>query len=52
MKKLKQLMMTAAILAVSATAALSANIAVVGGLLTLAAWGPGDWSLDARRDRA
>lgn len=28
------------------------NIAVIGGLLTLAAWGPGDWSLDARRDRA
>lgn len=25
------------------------NIAVVGGLLTLAAWGPGQWSLDARR---
>jgi putative oxidoreductase len=25
------------------------NIAVVGGLLTLAAWGPGGWSLDARR---
>ena len=25
------------------------NIAVVGGLLTLAAWGPGAWSLDARR---
>lgn len=24
------------------------NIAVVGGLLTLAAWGAGDWSLDAR----
>lgn len=24
------------------------NIAVVGGLLTLAAWGPGAWSLDAR----
>jgi putative oxidoreductase len=28
------------------------NIAVVGGLLTLAAWGPGAWSLDARRVRA
>lgn len=28
------------------------NIAVVGGLLTLAAWGPGAWSLDARRERA
>lgn len=28
------------------------NIAVVGGLLTLAAWGPGAWSLDARRNRA
>jgi len=26
------------------------NIAVVGGLLTLAAWGPGAWSLDARRE--
>lgn len=25
------------------------NIAVIGGLLTLAAWGPGSWSLDARR---
>ncbi|PKO44801.1 MAG: DoxX family protein [Betaproteobacteria bacterium HGW-Betaproteobacteria-3] len=25
------------------------NIAVVGGLLTLAAWGAGGWSLDARR---
>ena len=25
------------------------NIAVVGGLLTLAAWGAGKWSLDARR---
>ena len=25
------------------------NIAVVGGLLTLAAWGAGAWSLDARR---
>lgn len=24
------------------------NIAVVGGLLTLAAWGPGAWSVDAR----
>jgi putative oxidoreductase len=28
------------------------NVAVVGGLLTLAAWGPGAWSLDARRARA
>ena len=28
------------------------NIAVVGGLLTVAAWGPGAWSLDARRERA
>jgi putative oxidoreductase len=26
------------------------NIAVVGGLLTLAAWGAGAWSLDAKRD--
>lgn len=25
------------------------NIAVVGGLLTLFAWGAGDWSVDARR---
>ncbi len=25
------------------------NVAVVGGLLTLAAWGAGGWSLDARR---
>lgn len=25
------------------------NIAVVGGLLTLAAWGPGAWSVDSRR---
>jgi len=25
------------------------NIAVIGGLLTLAAWGAGNWSLDARR---
>jgi putative oxidoreductase len=25
------------------------NIAVVGGLLTVAAWGAGGWSLDARR---
>lgn len=25
------------------------NIAVIGGLLTLAAWGAGAWSLDARR---
>lgn len=27
------------------------NIAVVGGLLTLAAWGAGAWGLDARRSR-
>jgi putative oxidoreductase len=27
------------------------NIAVVGGLLTVAAWGAGAWSLDARRGR-
>lgn len=27
------------------------NIAVVGGLLTLVAWGAGAWSLDARRTR-
>ena len=27
----------------------SKNIAVVGGLLTLAAWGAGAWSMDARR---
>lgn len=25
------------------------NVAVVGGLLTLAAWGAGAWSIDARR---
>ena len=28
------------------------NIAVIGGLLTLAAWGAGSWSLDARRSAA
>ena len=28
------------------------NIAVVGGLLTLAAWGSGAWSVDARRTPA
>jgi len=28
------------------------NIAVIGGLLTLAAWGAGSWSLDARRSSA
>ncbi len=28
------------------------NIAIVGGLLTLAAWGAGGWSLDARRAAA
>ena len=28
------------------------NIAVVGGLLTLAAWGAGAWSVDARNTRA
>ncbi len=27
------------------------NIAVTGGLLTLAAWGAGAWSLDARREQ-
>ena len=27
------------------------NMAIVGGLLTVAAWGPGAWSLDARRGR-
>lgn len=26
------------------------NIAVAGGLLTLAAWGPGAWSVDAHRN--
>ena len=26
------------------------NMAIVGGLLTLAAWGAGAWSLDAKRD--
>ncbi len=25
------------------------NMAIVGGLLTLAAWGAGAWSLDAKR---
>ncbi len=25
------------------------NVAVVGGLLTLAAWGAGEWSVDSRR---
>jgi putative oxidoreductase len=24
------------------------NIAVVGGLLTIVAWGPGAWSVDAK----
>lgn len=28
------------------------NIAVVGGLLTIAAWGAGAWSVDARRGKA
>jgi putative oxidoreductase len=28
------------------------NVAVVGGLLTLAAWGAGAWSVDARRAEA
>ena len=28
------------------------NVAVVGGLLTLAAWGAGAWSVDARRHGA
>lgn len=28
------------------------NIAVIGGLLTIAAWGAGAWSVDARRGRA
>ncbi|MDO8732701.1 MAG: DoxX family protein [Actinomycetota bacterium] len=27
------------------------NIGIVGGLLTLAAWGAGAWSLDARRSK-
>lgn len=27
------------------------NLAIVGGLLALAAWGPGRWSLDARMGR-
>ena len=27
------------------------NIAVTGGLLTLAAWGAGAWSVDARREK-
>ncbi|MEZ5605464.1 MAG: DoxX family protein [Burkholderiaceae bacterium] len=28
------------------------NMAVVGGLLTIAAWGAGAWSVDARRGKA
>jgi putative oxidoreductase len=28
------------------------NVAVVGGLLSIAAWGAGAWSVDARRGRA
>jgi len=28
------------------------NIAVIGGLLTIAAWGAGGWSVDARRGKA
>lgn len=28
------------------------NIAIVGGLLTITAWGAGDWSVDARRRQA
>lgn len=28
------------------------NLAIVGGLLGIVAWGPGDWSLDGRRARA
>ncbi len=28
------------------------NVAVIGGLLTIAAWGAGAWSVDARRGRA
>ena len=35
----------------SQTQALFKNIAVVGGLLTVAAWGAGAWSVDARRGR-
>ena len=27
------------------------NMAIMGGLLTVAAWGAGAWSLDARRGR-
>ncbi|MCD6735221.1 MAG: DoxX family protein [Burkholderiaceae bacterium] len=27
------------------------NVAVIGGLLTIAAWGAGAWSVDARRGR-
>lgn len=27
------------------------NMAIMGGLLSVAAWGPGAWSLDARRSR-
>jgi putative oxidoreductase len=26
------------------------NMAVVGGLLAIVAWGPGGWSLDGRRN--
>jgi len=28
------------------------NMAVIGGLLTIAAWGAGGWSVDARRGKA
>lgn len=34
------------------TTILFKNFAVGSGLLTLAAWGPGAWNLDARRERA
>jgi putative oxidoreductase len=33
------------------TQAFYKNIAVVGGLLTVAAWGAGAWSIDAKRGR-
>ena len=39
-----------AALAVKESQAFFKNIAVVGGLLTVGAWGPGAWSFDGNRD--